>query len=139
MPNRQIRRGVNPRERARPFLGDGVIAFFSDEDADDPAGLADALSGQGSVTVVTRGGRGAWLYRDRARQAIPAISAHVADPTGAGDAFAAAFAVRLVETGDLMESCTFANAVGSLVVERSGLSEMPSRDEVAERLLRGAA
>ena len=116
-----------------------MIAVFSDDDVDDPPALADALSGQGTVTVVTRGNRGAWLYRNRARQAIPAISARVTNPTGAGDAFAAAFVVRLVETGDLLESIAFANAMDSLVVERNGLNEMPSRDEVSARLLRGAA
>ena len=50
-----------------------------------------------------------------------------------------AFVIRLVETGDLFESCTFANAMGSLVVERSGLLEMPSREEVDARVRRGAA
>ena len=141
IPHRPIRRAPFPRERARPFLGEGVIAVFSDDDVDDPPALADALSGQGTVTVVTRGNRDAWLYRNRARQATPAISARVTDPAGAGDAFAAPFAVRLVETGDPLESCAFAfaNARGSLVVERNGLNEMPSRDEVSARLLRGAA
>ena len=138
MPNRPVRRAPYAASRARDLQPPGVIAVFGDEDADDPPGLAAALSLRGAA-VVTRGNRGAWLYRRGSRSELPAFSTNVTDVTGAGDGFVAAFVIRLVETGDLFESCTFANAMGSLVVERSGLLEMPSRKEVDARVRRGVA
>ena len=137
LPNRPVRRAPYALSRARALQPPGVIAVYSDEDADDPPGLATALSMR-APTVVTRGNRGAWLYRRGARSDLPAFSTNVKDVTGAGDGFVAALAVRLVETGDLFESCTFANAMGSLVVERSGLMDLPSREEVDARVRRGA-
>lgn len=137
IPNRAVRRAPYAAARGRAIQPAGVVAVFSDEDADDPPTLATALSQRGP-TIVTRGNRGAWLYRRGSRSNLPAFSTNVADPTGAGDAFVAAFTIRLAETGDLLESCTFANAMGSLVVERSGLMEMPSRQEVHARVRRGA-
>ena len=137
LPNRPVRRAPYAVKRARALQPPGVIAVFSDEDADDPPTLARALTSRGAA-VVTRGSRGAWLYRKGARSDLPAFSTNGADPTGAGDGFVAALAVRLVETGDLFESCTFANAMGSLIVEGRGLMEMPSREEVDARVRRGA-
>lgn len=138
LPNRAVRRAPWPVSRARALLAEGVIAIFSDEHADDPAALAVALSRQGTA-VVTRGNRGAWLYHHGARRSLPALPAHVVDPTGAGDAFAAAFALRLVETNDVLEACTFANAMGALVVGREGPAAMPARAEVCAYRRRGAA
>ena len=138
LPKRPVRRAPQAVARARDLQPPGVIAVFSDEDADDPPGLATALSVR-AATVVTRGSRGSWLCRRGSRSELPAFSTNVIDVTGAGDGFIAAFVIRLVETGDLFESCTFANAMGSLVVERSGLREMPSREEVDARVRRGAA
>ncbi len=138
MPNQPVRRAAYAPSRARALQPMGAIAVFSDEDADDPPDLARGLSARGPA-IVTRGARGAWLYRRGARSVLPAFATNVCDTTGAGDGFVAALAVRLVESGDLFESCTFANAMGSLVVERSGMVEMPSRKEVEARVRRGAA
>tara|TARA_B100001123_G_scaffold439865_1_gene577611 strand:+ start:722 stop:1573 length:852 start_codon:yes stop_codon:yes gene_type:complete len=132
IPKRPVRRAAYAPSRARSIQPVGAISIFSDEDADDPTALATALSLRGP-TVVTLGNRGACLYRKGSRSVIPAFPANVSDPTGAGDGFVAALAVRLVETGDLLESCTFGNAMGSLMVERSGLGEMPSREDVFAR------
>ena len=136
MPGRSVRRASFAPSRAAALQPPGGILVFSDEDADNPPELARSLSLRGPA-IVTRGARGAWLYRKGSRSVLPAFATNVADTTGAGDGFVAALAVRLVETGDLFESCTFANAMGSLVVERSGLREMPSRKEVDARVRRG--
>ncbi|MXY88657.1 MAG: hypothetical protein F4Y92_07350 [Dehalococcoidia bacterium] len=138
MPGRAIKRAPYAPSRAQAVQPRDAVAVFSDEDADDPPGLAGGLSRRGPV-VVTRGARGAWLYRKGARSVLPGFATNVTDVTGAGDGFVAALAVRLVETGDLFESCTFANAMGSLMVERSGLEEMPSRQDVDARVRRGPA
>ena len=138
LPSRPVRRAPYAPSRVRPLQPPGVIAVFSDEDADDPPSLATSLSLR-APAVVTRGSRGAWLYRKGTRSDLPAFATNVTDTTGAGDAFVAALAIRLVETGDLFISCTFANAMGSLMVERQGLLEMPSREDVDARVRRGAA
>ena len=138
MPGRAVKRAPYAPSRAQAVQPRGVVAVFSDEDADDPPGLALGLSRRGPA-IVTRGNRGAWLYRRGARSVLPAFSTNVKDVTGAGDGFVAALALRLVETGDLLESCTFANAMGSLMVERTGLAELPSRKDVDARVRRGAA
>lgn len=137
LPGRAIKRAPYAPSRAQAVHPREAIAVFSDEDADDPPGLAGGLSRRGPV-VVTRGSRGAWLYRKGARSVLPGFSTNVKDVTGAGDGFVAALTVRLAETGDLLESCTFANAMGSLMVERSGLEDMPSRKDVEARVRRGA-
>ena len=138
IPNRPVRRAGFAPSRARALQPMGAIAVFSDEDADDPPGLATSLSLRGPA-IVTRGARGAWLYRRGSRSVLPAFATNVTDTTGAGDGFVAALALWLVETGDLFESCTFANAMGSLLVERTGLMAMPSREDVDARVRRGVA
>ncbi len=138
LPGRALRRAPYAPSRARALQPPGVIAVFSDEDADDPDALGAALSLRGPA-IVTRGARGAWLYRKGSRLALPAFATRAVDPTGAGDGFVAAFTIRLAETGDLLESCTFANAMGSLLVEQRGLAETPSREDVDARVRRGAA
>ncbi|MXY72238.1 MAG: hypothetical protein F4Y97_04255 [Dehalococcoidia bacterium] len=138
MPNRPVRRAAYAPSRSRALQPMGAITVFSDEDADDPPDLARGLSARGPA-IVTCGARGAWLYRRGARSVLPAFATNVCDTTGAGDGFVAALAVRMVESGDLFESCTFANAMGSLVVERSGMVAMPSRKDVEARVRRGVA
>ncbi len=136
MASRPVRRAPYAPSRARALLTPDAVAIFSVEDADDPPALARELSRRG-VAIVTRGDRGAWLYRRGARSDLPAFPAHAVDPTGAGDACTAAFAVRMVATQDVLESCTFAMAMGSLVAERSGLMEMPSQRDVEARMKQG--
>lgn len=138
MPGRAVRRAGFAVRQARALQPPGVIAVFSDEDTEDPHALATALSLRGP-TIMTRGARGAWLYRKGSRSDVPAYATSAVDVTGAGDAFVAALAVRLVETGDLVTSCTFASAMGSLAVERVGFMEMPAREDVEARERRGVA
>ncbi len=138
MPGRPVRRASFAPSRAQALQPAGAVAVFSDEDADHPPELARGLSLRGAA-IVTRGARGAWLYRRGARSVLPGFATNVSDVTGAGDGFVTALTIRLVETGDVFESCTFANAMGSLVVERSGLMELPSRSEVDARVQRGVA
>ena len=72
----------------------------------------------------------------------PAIRADaIVDPTGAGDAFLAGLVAGvlghpLAGSGRRGSHLRLAAAIGSLVVERSGLSGVPSTAEVAERLRR---
>jgi 1D-myo-inositol 3-kinase len=90
--------------------------------------------------VVTQSKRGATVYvRGQHPHHFPAFAATEIDPTGAGDVFCAAFLVHLAETGDPYSSCRFANCVASFSVEGIGISTIPTREQVDERLRQRAA
>ena len=129
-----------PEEAAAAFLVPDGTFIFSEEDVKQPFELAEAQIRQGATVLVTLGRSGVRLFRPGLRaETIPGYPAISRDPTGAGDAFAAAFTIRLSETGDLIEACRFANAAGSLAVEGSGREAIPTRPRVEERMVQGAA
>jgi sugar/nucleoside kinase (ribokinase family) len=104
--------------------------IVSDEDL---AGEAGALRGQLSlapIAVVTEGARGATLRFQGRPLRYPALETQAADPTGAGDVFAAAFLVRLEETGDPEQAVRFANAAASLSIKETGIASAPRRAEI---------
>ena len=67
----------------------------------------------------------------------PAFKVGEVDPTGAGDAFAAAFLIELKRSDAPVESALFASCAASFVVEAPGADGIPTPDQVAERLARG--
>jgi sugar/nucleoside kinase (ribokinase family) len=117
------------REAAR-FLPRIDALIVSDEDL---AGEAGALRGQLSLArlaVVTEGAHGATLhFRGRACR-YPALETQALDPTGAGDVFAAAFLVRLEETGDPEQAARFANTAASLSTNETGTASVPHRAQI---------
>lgn len=130
----------DPAAAAHRLVFPGAFAFFSDEDVPRPHALGESLAAAGVTAIVTRGPAGASLYSPGApRRDCPGFPATIVDPTGAGDVFAAAFVVRMVETGDVEAACAFANAAGAVSVEASGLAGVPRRARVEERMLQGAA
>jgi len=70
---------------------------------------------------------------------IPAYTTITIDPTGCGDVFASAFAIRYFETEDEKESGFFASSAASFVVEDFGTINIVGRDRVERRVekLRG--
>ena len=54
--------------------------------------------------------------------------------TGAGDVFAAAFLVRLHETGDPWQATRFAACAASFIVEGEAFDAAPSRARIDKRL-----
>lgn len=91
-----------------------------------------------TVVVVTRGERGAALFRDGERRDFPAYRpARIADPTGAGDAFAAGLLVALDEGRALEDAMDFANCVASFCLEGVGIDGLASRERVEVRRRRG--
>ena len=77
--------------------------------------------------------KGAVLFVNGERHAIPASRAREVEPTGAGDVFAAAFLVRYNTTGDPLEAATYAAVAGALTVEGSGIAGVPTAEELAGR------
>jgi sugar/nucleoside kinase (ribokinase family) len=88
------------------------------------------------ISVLTKGPKGCVVFANGIEKHVPGFPAREVDPTGAGDVFAGAFLVRLQETGDPFEAARFANATASFCVEGPGITTIPTRAQVEERLAR---
>ena len=121
-------------ERAEKVLPSVDLLIVSEEDMRGEAASLRQHLDLPHMSVVTQGAQGATLYHKGKRCRFPAPQARTVDPTGAGDIFAAAFLVRLAETGNPHIATRFANAAASLSIERTALSGIPTRAEVEERL-----
>ncbi len=144
--------GVTPQGYMRQWGADGLIKpvpWANPEDVlacadvlvysiDDVAGdehLIHRYGGLVETMVVTQNRHGATVYRrGQHPHHFPAFAANEVDPTGAGDVFCAAYLIRMAETGDPYASCRFANCVASFSVEGLGISTIPTRAQVEERL-----
>jgi sugar/nucleoside kinase (ribokinase family) len=85
--------------------------------------------------VVTDGAQGARLWVEgRPPVHVPAFSVPELDPTGAGDAFAAAFLIALWRGVDPLEAVRYAHAAASYVVAAPGTSGTPTEEHIHARL-----
>jgi ribokinase len=92
---------------------------------------APAVAGARGTTVLTLGERGARL----GDELVPAFPAAPVDTTGAGDAFAAAFAVALAEGRPALEAVRWGCAAGAHMVEHRGVVPgLPTRTQLEDRL-----
>ena len=118
---------------ANAVLQRANAVVMSIEDVDDPKRI-DSWAEKAKVLVVTHGDAGALVYHKGSVQHSPAFaSGKMVDPTGSGDFFAAAFFVRLAESGDPIASADFANCVASFAVERKGYEAVPTMEQIQER------
>jgi sugar/nucleoside kinase (ribokinase family) len=106
------------------------ILTISELDVPDPEALARDWGRFIKTVVITRAERGATVYQGGDFCNYPARPTQQLDPTGAGDVFATAFLIRLVETGDACQAARFANAVASFSVEGPEMSAIPTRAQV---------
>jgi 1D-myo-inositol 3-kinase len=113
------------------------VLVLSEQDVPAPESLAHDWGQFINIIVVTRAQHGATVFHSGEPRHYPARPARQVDPTGAGDVFAAAFLIRLIETGDPCQAAPFANAVASFSVEGPGLSSIPWRHLVETYLARG--
>ncbi|MFQ6098221.1 MAG: PfkB family carbohydrate kinase, partial [Armatimonadota bacterium] len=87
------------------------------------------------AAVMKLGERGCVVVDAAGARPIPGVRVEVVDTTAAGDAFAAALAVRLAEGADVDDAAAYANHVGALTVTRMGAQpSLPRRDDV-QRLI----
>jgi len=131
-------RQVQPADwDARRVLRHTRALFLSDEDiprGEAPPALA-FWSDQVEIVAFTRGDGGAEVsHRGRWRHIAAFPAAKVVDPTGAGDVFAAAFLIRLRESGDIWKATRFAACAASFVVEGVGVKNIPTRAQIDARL-----
>jgi ribokinase len=103
----------------------------------DPRAATKTLSAGARDAVLTLGARGAEACIDGELLHIDAFPVEVVDSVGAGDAFCAAFTVRLSEGASPVDVMRFASAAAALACTREGAEpSMPFRNEV-EVLLAG--
>jgi sugar/nucleoside kinase (ribokinase family) len=86
------------------------------------------------LLVATQGERGCTVFENRRRWQVPAFPVVEVDATGAGDVFAAAFLIRMLESGDPIVAARYANCVASFVVEDLGPGSVPSESDIERRL-----
>ena len=103
---------------------------------DDPVEAGAALlSRVGRAVVVTLGSRGAMLFESgRAPVAMVPPRVEVVDTTGAGDAFAGAFAARWIASRDSTQALGWGLAAGALACTRKGASQSCALASEIERL-----
>jgi len=126
-----------PWLEAQQILSNVDVLIFSEEDVAGDEAVIWHYAELAKIAVVTRGWRGATVFWNGSARNFPAFRAREVDPTGAGDVFAAAFLVRLKETGDPHQAVPFANCTASFAIEGTGTTTIPTRQQVEERLRLG--
>lgn len=130
---------VHPRpfDPAAAGLGAlGVAVVGEDEARGDPE-LVRRLAEIVPVVAFTRGARGSEVFaRGRRLARLGVHPAEEVDPTGAGDAFAAAFLLTLARGSDPVEAARLGAAAGSIAVEGRGGEALPRAAEAVERAAR---
>jgi len=125
---------AKPWRDAERILPSVDVLVFGEEDVDRDESLIQRYTEMAQIAAVTRGRRGATVFREGSGRHFPAFRAREVDPTGAGDVFAAAFVVRLRETSDPYLAAPFANCTASFAIEGQGATAIPTRQQVEERL-----
>ena len=114
---------VFPRrwEEAAHFLPQATAVVISQEDLLDEAMLAQFRTWS-SLLVMTESQNGCTIFTHDQTVQIPAPPVTEIEPTGAGDIFAAAFFIRLHQTGgDYLAAGRFANEIAALSVTQRGI------------------
>jgi hypothetical protein len=122
-------------ENPEPALAQANAVVLSREDVNGDDVLIEHMAGQTKILVVTEGAAGAVLYWNGDRRRFRAPSVREVDATGAGDIFATAFFVRLLNTRDPWEATRFATLVASHSVERAGLNGIPTQLEIEQCMM----
>jgi len=125
---------MRPWEEAQDILPHVDVLVLSEEDLDGNAELMDDYIRSTRIAVITQGSQGCNVFANGTSKHVPGFPAREVDPTGAGDVFAGAFLIRLSETNDPFEAARFANATASFCVEAHGVTGIPTRIQVEERM-----
>ena len=116
------------------FLRRLNLLVMSIEDVHGDASVAAAYATHCNFVVLTYGANGADLYIDGHKHHVAAYPAVERDPTGAGDVFAASLMIRYQETHDPLEAAHFAAVLAAASVEGLGISTIPDRATIEDRL-----
>ncbi len=125
---------MRPWQEASQILPHVDVLVLSEEDLNGNAALMDEYVRLTRIAVMTQGARGCVVFTQGTARQVPGFPVAEVDPTGAGDVFAAAYLIRLQETQDPYESARFANATASFCVQALGVTGIPTRALVEDRL-----
>jgi hypothetical protein len=126
--------GLEPwRLLALPWHARHVVVL-SEEDVRDDEALVQQLAHQLAVVVLTRAERGATVWHHAVATDVAALPADAVDPTGAGDVFAAAFFAALHGGQSPLAATQWACAVAAAAIERPGVTTLPQREQICQRL-----
>jgi hypothetical protein len=137
-------RAVGPDGAVRPRplpLDAGALAaigaaVLGEDDLGGEPDLVGRLAATVPVVALTHGARGCEiLVRGRTRR-VGIHPAREVDPTGAGDAFAAAFLLALARGAEPVDAARLGAAAGSIVVEGRGGYALPRLGEAPARAAR---
>lgn len=114
------------------------VACLSDEDLIDQPGLFELLRAYVPVVALTHGREGAEIFAtktssEESKWRVGVFETEVVDPTGAGDAFAAAFLHGVASGTPLSQAAAIAAAASSLVIEARGGRALPRVSNAVSR------
>ncbi len=124
------------RHIAYLLVNETEAAFLTGSPVDGDAQIhaaAHKLLAQGAgAVIITLGSRGAFVQaRGAAGSLAPGFQVEAIDSTAAGDTFAGALAVALLEGAPLLDAARFANAAAAISVTRLGAqASVPTRGEI---------
>ncbi len=116
-------------------LANAGAVVISREDVNGNDELIEHMAHQTRILAVTEGPAGSVLYWNGDRRRFRAPEVREVDPTGAGDIFAAAFFIRLLNTRDPWEAARFATQLASCSVTRVGLDGIATSREIEECMM----
>ncbi len=125
---------VRAWDKAREVLPHIDALILSEEDLGGDTALMDEYARFARIAVMTQGKRGCTVFARGEKFQVAGFPVQEVDPTGAGDVFAAAFFIRLSETNDPVQAARFANATASFCVQAPGVTGIPMRAQVEERM-----
>jgi sugar/nucleoside kinase (ribokinase family) len=113
-----------------------AAVILSEEDLVNTKTLED-LRRWSNLLVLTQGSRGCTIFHGDEMRHIPTEPVRDVDPTGAGDVFAAAFLIRLHQTGgNPWEAGRFANEIATATVAHNDLEAKVARIKQMVDLMR---
>ena len=116
-------------------LANAGAVVISREDVNGNDELIERMAHQTRILVVTEGPAGSVLYWNGDRRRFRAPEVREVDPTGAGDIFAAAFFIRLLNTRDPWAAARFATQLASCSVTRVGLEGIATPREIEDCMM----
>jgi sugar/nucleoside kinase (ribokinase family) len=115
-------------------LPKAAAVVLSIEDVGFDEAIVAHWASQAKLLIVTRGPQGCTVYQRGSAIDVPTRPQPLFDTTGAGDIFAAAFAVQLRQTGDPLAAAHFANCIAGHSITRRGLDSVPLPAEIDDCL-----
>lgn len=122
-------------QEAERALREAGAVVFSVEDVGGDEERIEQYAHFGRLLAVTEGIAGARVFWHGDSRRFRAPKVDEVDATGAGDVFAAAFFIRLLETRDPWEAARFANRVAAISVTRPGIQGIPTAREIQACLM----